>query len=231
MSNVKRAMVALVWLGMLVFPIYLVLADLPAGFWGFADPDTARSVLMRIIGLVLFTLVTQQILTQEFKPFFNKVMGQFFTKRYHIIVGTFTLLFAFLHPILYYITKLSLGSKFFDVSFGQGYEWPTRYFYFLGPLSLLILVCTAMAGLLRRAPWLQKHWYSIHKLNYLLFITAFFHSWNIGSSLLTSSLLRGLWVTYLVIITYGFIYKFVIAKYRARVNQPITNANPLTTKS
>ncbi len=183
---------------------------------------------MRLVGLTLFTLITQQILTQEFRSFFSKIMGPYFTKRYHIIVGTFTLLFAFLHPILYYVTALAQGSRLFDVASGQVYAWPTRYFYLLGPLALLILICTALAGLLRRSKWLQKYWYSIHKLNYLLFIVAFLHSWNVGSDVQSTQIIRALWITYLIIVAFGFINKFVIAKYRARVSQPSVSTESLT---
>ena len=238
MISIKRVIVALVWLVMLGMPIYVVLNELPPGFWGLADANVIRAVFMRLIGLALFTLITQQILMQEFRPFFSKIMGPYFTKRYHIIVGTFTLLFALLHPILYYVSALAQGSRFLDVASGQGYPWPTRYFYLLGPFSLLILICTALSGLLRRAKWLQKYWYLIHKLNYLLFITAFVHSWNVGSDVQTNQIIRTLWLVYLTVIVLGFINKFVLTKYRARFNQTTASESsngepvkPLTAES
>lgn len=220
MITIRRVAFGVLWIGMIVLPLYIVLNPLPSGYWQENTFTATLNTIIRLFGLVLFTLITQQILTQEYRPTFNRVMGAYFTKRYHIILGTFTLLVALLHPLSYYISMYLEGSSLISTAFGQGYDMPLRIFYLFGPLALTLMICTVLAGLLRNWKPLQRYWYSIHKLNYILFIVAFFHSWNMGSDIQSNTILRVLWILYLLVIVYGFINKFYLRRLRARAPSP-----------
>ncbi|GEM_PF-5490818 len=195
---------------MLVIPFWVVLSPLPAHYWSDVSLTEGLMTVMRLFGLLIFTSITQQLLTQEYRPLFNRLFPALTVRRYHIVAGTTTLLVALLHPLVYYVSLYLAGIPLFDIVLGKSFELPLRLFYFLGPISITLLICTASVGLLRRTQWFKRYWLSIHKLNYVLFITAFLHSWKMGSDLQGLPWLKWLWVVYALLVAYGFISKFYL---------------------
>jgi len=167
-------------------------------------------LLTRLLGVTIFTLVVQQIVLQLYRPFFNSIFAAKVVRRYHIVMGTFTFLLAVLHPLSHYLSNYLAGEGVLDSAFGVEYEFGMRLVYLLGPLALTVMTITVASGLLRRWKPLQVHWLKIHRFNYLLFVIALFHSWNIGSDLQTSMILRGVWSLYAVVIGVGFALKYYI---------------------
>ena len=62
-----------------------------------------------------------------------------------------------------------------------------------GVISLLLIIATASAGMLRNVKWAKNNWYYVHLLNYVLFLTIWVHSWVIGTDIQTTNL-RYLWI-------------------------------------
>jgi len=207
---------------MVIYPVSVVLHTVSGGIWGQLTSTTQLVVGTRVLGVTIFTLVVQQILTQEYRPFFNRVFGPYFTKRYHIVVGTSTLLLACFHPLLYYISLVMSGVGLSEILLGANYQYPLRLFYLLGPTAITILFATALSGLLRNWEPLKKYWYIIHKLNYVLFVVAFFHSWNMGEDVGAIVSLRILWILYAVVLVVGFGYKFWLRPYLIRKDSAST---------
>ncbi len=90
MNRLNQTLIALVWIAMLGVPIWVILSPLPAGYWHDASSSTALATITRLLGVTIFTLVTQQIISQAYRPFFNTTFPPLVVKRYHIVVGTAT---------------------------------------------------------------------------------------------------------------------------------------------
>ncbi len=220
--RLKQILVLAVWVAMFAYPYYLIFSPLPSGYFGSTSAGELYATLTRLLGVTIFTLVTQQIFTQSFRPFFNSAFPAYFVKRYHIVVGTLTLLLAMTHPIMHYVANSAAGYPISGSILGTDYQFPLRLYYLLGPLALTILVCTALAGLLRRWKLLQKYWYAIHRFNYVLFVVAFFHSFNVGSDLQAHLGLRFLWIVYACVVGYGFLDKFYLRERRPASTETVS---------
>lgn len=165
-----------------------------------------------LFGLIAFTLVWSQIMFGAFMRPLEKIYPRILP--FHIIQGLVALGFAFLHPLLLIV---SLGGEgrlryidrdYFFVSASQ-----VPYVY-LGQAALLLLILGLAAGLLRKWAPIQRHWHWIHLVHYVVFFLVFFHSWNLGSDIQTTAVLRGLWLFYLVTVIIGLIYRRIIIPSR-----------------
>lgn len=125
--------------------------------------------LMRLAGLYAFTLIVLQVglgaMVDKLRPVFGAGIV-----RWHIWQGLVGFALGLAHPVAY-------GLAF-------GFEFLTRtdnVFVGLGRLSLLIMIFSVLSGLMRARPWIAKWWRWIHRLNYVLLVTVWIHSWNLGS--------------------------------------------------
>jgi nitrite reductase/ring-hydroxylating ferredoxin subunit len=177
----------IVYIALGAVPGYVFLSDKGgiALFHGL-DLPSACSAAFPLVGLYAFFLIWAQIVIGASMPLLRPFAS--WIETFHRAQGAFALLLGVSHPLL---LAISLGTKdFFSLSFVSPEQ---RVFVFLGFFQLFLLVLTALTAMLMKLPFLVNRWQYIHYLNYLLFVSIFVHSWNLGSDLTTNAWLRALW--------------------------------------
>jgi len=189
---------------LLYFVIYVSIQNSTDGL-GLASLSTTSELiysLFKIAGLVAFTLIGIQVSTGPFMSVWEKLYGSKYYL-FHAFSGIFSLVFAFLHPILLFVYLAIVKTSFFN--FVSGFT----FHVYLGPLALLLMILTVSTAtssvLIKKVAF--GRWRYIHFLNYAVFISAFLHSFIIGSDFTASdSPLRVMWISFLIIMILGFIY-------------------------
>jgi DMSO/TMAO reductase YedYZ heme-binding membrane subunit len=121
---------------------------------------------LRLLALYALTLLFFNVLTGAARPLFNLV----FPPRHVYVAHNFTGLAAFI---------LALGHGVLVIIYGlTGYK---GIFVALGPAALALLAVTVSAALARKR--LKRAWRWLHRLNYLLFLVALVHAWQLGFDL------------------------------------------------
>lgn len=195
--SILKLLLVVVWLAILLTP--------PLVFINRSTPETFSHLgtIFPFFGLIAFTLVWSQIMLGSFMRPLEKLFPNIFP--FHIAQGLTALGFAFLHPIL-------LVGSFYPDQLNQYFEYhfipaSMKGYVYLGQASTILLLIGVAAGLLRNWPPLKKSWHWFHLVHYVVFFFIFFHSWNLGSDLQTSALLRGLWIFFFVTVVIGILYR------------------------
>lgn len=173
------------------------------GFLAGAHGATVLQFLFPLLGLYAFTFVTMQVLVATNIWWLRRLWPRI--TNFHRFQGTFALLFVILHP-LFILTGFGLA-QFLNFDFTSTNFVP---YAILGETAFVILMATIGTAILvwrgRNIPW----WFTLHKLNYLVFILVWLHSYLIGGDIRSSNL-RYLWILYLVMVIVSFFGKYVIA--------------------
>lgn len=169
------------------------------------DTATKLLTLFRFFGLYAFTLTWSQIMMGALRPLLQKLYGSKVIKM-HIFLGTFTLLLALSHVILFYLgTYLGTG-VLNPITAVASYLGPQAIYGYLGIVAIDIMILTVVTALLRKKGFIQKYWKYIHFGNYLVFIFAFLHSFAIGSEAGTPQM-RVLYLFFGVTFLFASFYK------------------------
>jgi predicted ferric reductase len=156
-----------------------------------------------LLGLYAFTFVTWQVLLATNLYWLRRVWPQLI--KFHRFQGSFALLFAVSHP-LFILVGFGLIA---DLHFG--YVAPgLRWWLLPGYTALTILLGTTGTALLAWRGMNIQWWRKLHRLNYLAFALVWLHSWFIGTDTRTS-LLRVVWLTYLLLVTVSVLGKYRVA--------------------
>jgi glycine/D-amino acid oxidase-like deaminating enzyme/nitrite reductase/ring-hydroxylating ferredoxin subunit len=177
----------IVLLAVLIFPAYFFFSQRGGiGFLAEADFKTTSILLFPLVGLYAFTLLWVQVMLGSSMVLFRKVYS--WIEKFHHVEGVFVLLFALLHPSLLFLGYGPAG--YFSYSFIIPEQ---KLFVYLGQVQLFLMMLTVATALLRKSRWLKKKWHYIHFLNYVVFISAWTHSWFLGSDVRTTGL-RYVWI-------------------------------------
>lgn len=206
----------LLYLTALCIPVYAFFHD--RGGTAFLHSLSYRvslQLIFPLLGLYAFTFVTWQVLIATNLRWLRRLWPHIL--QFHRFQGSFALLFAVVHPSFILI---GFGlSKYLHYSFVAP---PLRWWLVPAYTGLTIMVATVLTAHLawigRNLPW----WRKLHRLNYLVFALVWTHSWFIGSDLRTP-LLRGIWVTYLILVmlsTFGKYYP----KLKLFISKEVSNA-------
>ena len=183
---VQRGLLLAVYLGALYAPWYF--------FWdnrgGFAPGDISATTIFPLLGLYAFTFVTFQVLIATNLRWLQKLWPGII--RFHRTQGVFALLFALLHP-LFILVGFGLASAIAKEYVSQD----LAFWVIPGITALSILLFTVGTAVYAWNIGKLWWWRKLHRLNYLIFIMVWVHSFNIGSDLQTPEL-RRLWVVYLI---------------------------------
>lgn len=185
-KTLLRFVILLTWLAILIIPGYIFFQMRGGiGFLEGVDFKTGSRLLFPLVGLYAFTLVwTQLILGSSAAPW-RKIFPAI--TKIHRRVGTFTFLFALLHPGL---MILAFGPDFLGYRFLD----PTlTLFAYAGTIAILIISLTALTAIFWRVNFIRRYWRTVHYLNYVTFALVWYHSWNIGSDVQTTNL-KWLWL-------------------------------------
>ena len=150
--------------------IYFLILAAPLVTWarGADLSGDWRPELVRLAGLLGFTLIFLQLAIGALMTKLRPVFGNKLILRWHIVQGIIGFILANVHPLA--IASLYGFSRV--VKMGGYAMW--------GKTALILLWVSVAAGLLRASPWLQKYWRWIHRLNYGIFGLVYWHSWNMG---------------------------------------------------
>ena len=124
--------------------------------------------LGRVFGIAAFVLIFVQMCLGPFMNFWRRVLGGWVLKL-HIVIGITAFVLAWLHPVMWVLvwgwnTVRELG----------GYVW-------FGKVGLILITMAAAAGVWRAHPMVTKYWRWIHRLNYVVFVLIYIHSWKLGT--------------------------------------------------
>lgn len=163
-------------------------------------------ILFRFFGLYAFTLIWAQLVIGPFMSPLARIFGAQII-RWHRIQGVFALVFATIHPLLFY-TAFLLGSSSASLfSALPNYLGEGLLIYgLMGIIAWTLMVTTVITALLRNRPWMVKYWHYIHLLNYLVFILVFVHSYNIGSDVRLQPL-QTLYTFFAITFTASLVYR------------------------
>ncbi|MFA6042186.1 MAG: ferric reductase-like transmembrane domain-containing protein [Patescibacteria group bacterium] len=187
MKKALRVVTMLVWLAIAIAPAYVFFQERDGLVFleGLTFTDACRE-LFPLVGLYAFTLVWTQVLLGSMMSKWTKWVGLGFAQ--HRVVGPTVLLFALIHPVL-----LLVGVGWTDY-LNRSYVEPTQQvFIYFGLTALLLVLLTALSALLRTRPWVQRWWRKVHVFNYIVFASAWIHSWNLGTDIQSTGL-RFLWI-------------------------------------
>jgi hypothetical protein len=188
--KVVQALLITAALGTLVIPPLVVATSGTATL-------SATWTTLRILALYALTLLFLNIMTGSFRPLLVKVFKPKLLFKLHNTTGLVGFSLAVTHMVLVIVEGL----------------WPGLLK--LGPLTLFILTVTTTAILLRK--YLKREWRMIHRLNYVVFIVALFHAFQLGTDLANGGFLTGLLYIYAVLVAAGFIYRLQLTiRMRAR---------------
>ncbi|MFC1662919.1 ferric reductase-like transmembrane domain-containing protein [Patescibacteria group bacterium] len=200
------------YLIILILPFIIIDRSLPDGLRSSlnASPEIIYLTLVRLFGLLAFSIIFTQIVIGAFRKFFVLLFSPLWL-RIHLILGIVAVIIALTHPVLLIMNDIRDNSLDY-LWLLPDFSSQTLLWQSLGPLALYLIIITAITALLRKK---IKLWRKLHLLNYLIFFLAFFHSWNIGSDL-QINWVKTVWLIYLITVTIALLYrlKFYISKKR-----------------
>jgi predicted ferric reductase len=199
------------YLGGLILPDYIFFHDRGGtAFLHMADFRDSLRLIFPLLGLYAFTLVTWQVLIATNLRWLRKLWPRIIN--FHHFEGGFALLFAVLHP-----TFILIGFGLVNYLHFRFVSPHLRWWLIPSYTALTILIGTVITASLAwrgmNIPW----WRKLHRLNYLVFILVWLHSWFIGTDTRTR-LLRWIWIVYLLLVTVS-----VIGKYRSHFTRSKLN--------
>ncbi len=204
MKSVMAKLLFAAWLIVIVTPPLVFLNHQSTA--ALTQPATA----FPFFGLIAFTLVWSQIMLGSFMRPLSHLYPNIFP--FHVGQGLLALGFAITHPSLLLFSFLpDRISSYLSYQFVSP---STVRFVYLGQASLLLLILGVGAGLLRNWPPLKLIWHWFHLVHYLVFFFILIHSWNLGSDVQTSPILRSLWLFFLLTVIAGLVYRriYVVAQ-------------------
>lgn len=191
------------YIAALCLPLYIFFHDRGGtAFLHMADLRDSLRLVFPLLGLYAFTFVTWQVLIATNLRWLRKLWPRVIN--FHHFQGGFALIFAVLHPALILI-GFGLADYLHFRFVSPNLRWWLIPSYTALTILLLTVTTASLAWHGMNIPW----WRKLHRLNYLVFVLVWLHSWFIGTDTRTL-LLRFVWVVYLLLVTIS-----VIGKYRS----------------
>jgi glycine/D-amino acid oxidase-like deaminating enzyme/nitrite reductase/ring-hydroxylating ferredoxin subunit/DMSO/TMAO reductase YedYZ heme-binding membrane subunit len=187
LHTILKIVLPLIYLAVLALPAWYFFSTRGGiGFLSGASLRTVELLVFPLFGLYAFVLVWAQVMLGSSMPVWRKVFP--WIEKFHRAEGVFVLLFALIHPSLLFLAygPADYLAKTFVTS-------EQKLFVTLGQFQLLLLVLTVSTALLRNTRLVKRWWRYVHWANYLVFISAWTHSWFLGSDVQTSGL-RYVWI-------------------------------------
>ncbi len=189
MQRLKYPLIAL-YLVLLGLPINIFLRSRWSFLWSL-DPKTFAKIIFPVFGLIAFSLVSFQVIIGPNIKILKRIFPKIYT--FHRLEGLFALLFAVIHPLiilLVYGVANELWQHQFVAPSLRGYIW-----FGEAALALMLVTVTTAFGAWKLSKF-NISWRWLHYLNYAVFISAWAHSWFIGSDVKTTGL-KYIWIFYL----------------------------------
>ena len=206
--KIRKFIFYIFWFLSLVIPFITVFRNSPINTI-FSNEIVALNVVQRISGLLLFTLISMQIILGSNMDWWLQVFGSK-AYRVHIVQGLFIYGLALFHPlmevsIVYKISESLLDALYVFVPSIKS----TRDIYLIyGRSALIFLTIGVLASYFRTMPFLRKNWKVFHIINYLVFYAVYFHM-RVGSDIMTWPFSWFSWVA-LTGVTASVINKYIL---------------------
>lgn len=148
------------------------------------------NVLLRIAGLVAFTLLFIQLILGSFMSYWTQKLGGWIFN-IHVMEGILIYVLVLGHPILFmgyrYLIGQGMDPFFIFTSVCVLCHTKLDLYYTFGRVAFWFVSIAVFAGLYRATtPFLRMHWRKFHILNYFAFLFVGYHSLMLGSDLGTT---------------------------------------------
>jgi DMSO/TMAO reductase YedYZ heme-binding membrane subunit len=120
------------------------------------------NLLQRITGLLVFVLLSVQILLGAFMGKWREKLG--------VIIFLLMLTHLLLFVLLNFKLKGVIDPFYVFTDFCLMCPKLTEFYYTLGRVSFWLMSLTVLAAVLRNEPWWRKNWRKFHRLNYVVFL-------------------------------------------------------------
>lgn len=163
------------------------------GGLSFLDGVTLKQgqiLIFPLFGLYAFTLVWAQLMLGTSMDLLRRVFT--WIEGFHRKEGVFAFLFATTHPTL---LLLAYGpTEYLAHTFVRPEQ---ALFVYLGQFQLFLIFITVTTALLRKWRPIRRIWRYIHWANYVVFISAWIHSWFLGTDVRQTNL-RYVWIFFAI---------------------------------
>lgn len=185
--------------------IALVLLAIPPVTVALSGTGSADALwtILRIAGLLAFTVVFANIVIGAFRPFFNRLAKPRLVHRVHQFTGLAGFSLAVAHGVCVFVFGIA------------GYR-PSAFW--VGPAALTVLAIVIATALLRTR--FRRSWRWIHRLNYAIFVAALVHGLVLGADLRTDLFLKVCAGIYAAVVVAGFTYRVFRARDSTSSSKP-----------
>lgn len=206
-KNLLKSLLIGLYIAALIIPGYVFFsARHGLQFLTSAHFQAMAQLIFPLFGLYAFSFVTMQVLLATNLWWLQNIWPKII--HYHRLQGIFALSFATLHPML-----ILIGFGLLRV-IKYKFVTPHQVIYVLfAETAWVIMATTVITALLAWHGVRIPFWRQLHRLNYLVFVLVWLHSWFIGTDV-RSTILKEVWLVYLVLVIIS-----VAGRYRS-VFQP-----------
>jgi len=150
------------------------------------NPVFLISVLQRIIGLLVFSMLSVQIILGAFMKRWRNKLGPKALK-FHIIQGSVAyaliLIHAFLFLIFNFKTRGIIDPFYVFTDFCLLCKPKIELYYTFGRIAFWFISLAVLAAMLRGETWWRKNWKYFHILNYIVFLLVAAHIFFISTDI------------------------------------------------
>lgn len=205
----KRIIVG-AWTILFFFVAGVVWLNTPPIARSLGNPVFLLGYTQRLIALIAFIMIADQIITGAFMPRITEKFGGWFFQ-YHIILGAIAYALIIAHPLLYLVI-LTNATKSFDpfyvfTDFCLICETTSQLYITMGRIGFWLAIVAGLAAIFRvKIFQIRAYWKYIHIINYIAFFMIAIHAWNVGSDVSSTAFL------YVYIIVVGAVVLTLLLK-------------------
>ncbi|MCH7730508.1 hypothetical protein IID21_03155 [Patescibacteria group bacterium] len=194
----KRLFFLILWLLILVPGPITVLKITPIARLTFEDVPLLLNFLLRIAGLLAFSMLFVQLILGAFMTRFTQKLGGWAFK-FHVTHGAFLYSLILAHPILFVLfnfkAKGVLDPFYVFTQFCVICSERQEIWYTFGRISFWLISMAVLAAILRKESWWRVHWRKFHLLNYVAFFLVAIHAWFSGTDVWVSPFVLVYWLS------------------------------------
>jgi predicted ferric reductase len=161
------------------------------------------SVLQRIIGLLVFSMLSVQIILGAFMKKWIKKLGPRIL-RFHMIQGVVIYSLVALHIFLFFAfifkTRGTIDPFYVFTDFCLLCKPKIELYYTFGRIAFWLLSLAVAAAVLRGESWWRKNWKYFHRLNYAVFFLVALHTFFLSVDIKVFPFSCIFWFLFIVVI-------------------------------
>lgn len=175
------------------------------------DPLVILNFIQRFSALLVFLLLTDQIVTGAFMGKITEKFGGWFYKLHitlGIVIYALILTHIFSYVLFLFIATNSINPFYFLTDICLLCDPKGELFISLGRISFWFVTFTVLVAKLRTTPVLRRNWRLFHFFNYFIFFLVAIHGYYTGTDM-SSKLFLPVFVTCLVSVVVSLFYRLI----------------------